>query len=360
MMSTFAETHEARARREYVTTVRRLLRETFELTTADVEKQNDVWKQWVNLQANDRSNLKRLAREEVDDVFKARALALTMTPRSRWFPFFWTGEKIPFTHDLCLWDEEVFANMSSRVAEFAAKLLAFNLDILGTAPESDIEVWCALKNYPALVCPLITVLDASNPIATRLFELYPIDESRFGTFMKRDVAESWKVRADERMREYVLKNLSGIPIEDSRMLTFYVYTLEQRAVSESPSYSTDLLASQLEFVLTLEGVHTLQLFNHTVVGHLLTTIGNAQFRHLRHRLARHVVFSESLTLSRLNPHMRTAVDMILQEFGAEDVELGKRLRELIAEADAEEVAWQAQIATSPKESALAAILAQMR
>lgn len=349
----FAMRKADRDRLNYIRDVRKLVSG---FVAGITDEQEQTWEQWVALnRIREWRALRDLLTTDASDAFKARALALLFAPRLDWAPFKW--KKASGNH-VSLWLHREkgtlrLSDLSPRLLKFVVELLVLNAGV-ALALEVD-EVHRTIPQYNPLIIQALAVLPEDSEDAQRLFGLYQLNDSApfwnmdaasgynpFERILNEEVPEKWKRLADEKMREIILAEQEGKSVprqEHEAALDNYVSHIQLGFYGEKFPYSAGLLASQVDFILTVPNTDGRELFDswrvYPILKLLESDVGN-DHKELCHRLARHVVLGNRGDHGAFWIHdqgTRNAAEYMSREFGASDPELRERLDQIIADGD---------------------------
>ena len=337
------------------------------------QKDDVPWKQWVDFGHREISDLRELLKEDVRDSLKARVLFLLLMPSSSCNPFYWgSGGNLNIVPDPANFLKELSASadLLKFVLELAIefrKILVENADLIekkSSGGEYDtFYFYCynAIFQYDKYLLELLALLPAKDK--ELIFEIYPLIEpisynnedcascgperSRYLPFERllerTDIEKEWKYRADAKMREIILGEISGKkkPREEwEDALSCYKMILGYQPTKH---YSKRLFVKQVEFLVAqamataryeLIGTLTLKKFFSVLTG--------GRYKSMRYQLAQYFVASvasEKLDLYCDDTGFKLA-KMILAEFGEkhEDIKIVlekamERRRETLAEIE---------------------------
>lgn len=330
----------------YQAKVRTVFVETFGLTEPVFIEQEQTWKEWCDLQRNPNGrNLLECLKSDFNDVFKARALCILLAPDDGYAPFYWpestksistlwgeiqSGEfsekLLSFATDLALRSLEVVRNKNQDLSQSYACFLIHLLEYLR---QEDL-VWSVLRALP--VCDFVRpVLDPwdldGSPSVLKLFWL----------LMSAKIPEAWKRTQDEKVRKLIREEMSdpkNLKLAGNDAYPSYMEGVKLDLYGKSPSYSTELFASQVDFILGFEtpghrrfGAHTLVKFFERLSGH--------EYLSVRRRLVRDTIMMDRGQLGQFvvtNQEDFRLVKQALEEADPTDLELCSRLKQMILEA----------------------------
>lgn len=323
-------------------------------TAVGLTRNDKVWKSWLDLKNQEWRDLVALIRSDVRDEFKMQAIAILLVPHRSCLPFEWRDDS-SLENLLFLRGHEDLIKVSDlpeKLQTFTAELvLRCALEVMREWQHND-RVYCSLAYYNNYVIDFLKILPEDDPMAENLFGVYQLNDPV--VFMNMDdasgynplypilnesVPEKWKRQAIAKMHEIILAEVSGQSsprAEHEEALRCYLseVTLALYGKDHTVHYSTELFASQIEFVLGLPEIRDRGLFEGYRVGHILRIIAGDQYRELRHRFARYVVLENTAEFRKFNVYDREtkrAAEVMLAEFNS-DQELASTLRRLLADA----------------------------
>lgn len=367
---------EEKQRQRYIRDVRRLLIGTFNLSDAVVIQHNEIWAEWLQAEQRERNcrELQRLVSDNLADVFKARAIAILLSPSIELAPFKWYNKSLTNDH-LPVHSYVNLAELSPQLRKFTLALLEFNIDV-ALEPGASEDVRRTLFGYNDCIREALAILPEDDAAAARLFDRYqlndplpygtPEEESGYNEFydiLQANIPEIWKKLADERMREVIRDEQAGRakPRNDwERALPCYLHHIESCLCEKAFPYSADLFASQIEFILGLPDTGGRLFRDHRVSAILALLSGDAR-KGLRHRFASRVAFAVHdghFAFTVYEHEARDAATAMLKEFGKDDSALCNRLSNAIAEANESEI--RSRTAFLERHAREEAVLARMR
>lgn len=367
----FAITKAGRDRKDYLRAVRNHLVLIFGLSDKELSKQNKIWEEWLSVKDREYSDLLELLKSNINDTYKARALAILLTPVLSLSPFAWTGDKHSSSRNYLGQNARPLSGLSPALLSFVFELLRLNIDI-ALAPNADENLRETLFVYNEYILQALSILPTDDPLAKELFERYKIndpiaycgmeDASGYNPFLyilSAKIPEIWKFLADQKMREIIEAEEDGRikpRAEWEVAVRSYANHINLCSYSNTPPYSTALLASQVEFVLerqTTVGIG--KIMNHRIYSQLKKQ-DVAKYKELRHKVARQAILvCESYSI--FSDNTRSAALEIIEEF-EEDEELVVRLNEIIAKIDTRNKEQNAEIDLT--QSRINAVLKQMQ
>ena len=337
------------------------LNEIIHITTRHVKgvdpaEEDRLWKAWLDLgPKKGPSDLQALLTSDVRKEFKARALIVLLALDLKVLPFRW-DDKDHSRPDYLSSDWPRFETIPEELMRFAGELVCLNADC--ALEQQDERVRESLLKYNNLILQFLAVLPEEDDLANELFNRYQIndpvaymnmeDASGYNPlrdiFCAKNVPNKWKTLADKQMQDRIVAESEGRekPREEWEVaLRCYTNHIQMSNYDGQVGYSRKLFASQIRFITGLPGVENCEheLFSSWQVGHIMKAIPGNDLRETRHKLARLVVLRKTgrhSGFSVFNPESRSAAELILSEFGAEDRELSDRLNAMIAEVNQRE------------------------
>lgn len=364
----FAISKAGRVRKQYVRDVRKAMTKIFGVSDHDISEQNEVWDSWVEQKGYDTHGIRELITDDVRDVFKARAIAILLAPKSDFVPFTW-HQSVPNDYGGGSGDFK-FAALSPQLQAFVEAILEISTDVI-PALNTESDSRKAKLFYNCYLLEVLGFLQEDNPVATRLFERYQVIDPAYATgyspfcsVLSEEIPEKWKKLADDKMRELIRaeqEDCTQPHKEEGKILRNYVNNIEACSFAETFPYDVGLYASQLDFLLGLPNIGGWEIIRSYHLTKILTKLNDEGHKELRHRLARHVMLTdhgEDGAFRVYNDETYAAAVALLEEFGNEDLELGNRLRKAIAERE-ERMSERRDAARKLREK-LDAVMARMR
>ncbi len=227
------------------------------------KKDDDLWREWSSSEG---SSCTALLQSTARIGFKARAATLLILPNLAWSPFY-AGKDVADTVRYSFKTELDFRDLPPRIGEWALGVIECSTKIDPKDLEKDRERdW--YRTHQDYLHQLLDVLPP--PAAERAFErvdfLDPLPFSGmdfcsgyhpFGRLLRdRRVTETWKRRADGKMREVVLSEIEGrsAPREtwEAAPACYEDEITTQCFSTEGLYYSKDLFADQIAFLASRE------------------------------------------------------------------------------------------------------------
>ncbi len=318
--------------------VRSIVSAMFESSRSD----DKVWDQWLNLNRESSGGLSGLIASNVREAFKARAIAISLSPAIQYMPFEW-NERPVFGNYLSLWETIDFSDLSPRLRYLALKLIEVNVEEI--LNDSSDEFRASLVYYNRIIIKTLTFLPEDDPGAFKLFQYYQLNDpvsfwgieesSGYNPFLIiicSQVSEKWKAAADGRMREIIELEEKGYlesRCEWERALKCYVSHIQIGACIGRIPYNLDLFASQLTFMLDKDTEGTSISFDRWHVRSILTLLRDDKYHEICRRFARHTVFSGRFEV--ICDATMISAEQMLSLFGEKDKELRDHLNRLIVE-----------------------------
>ena len=353
---------------KYKKDVLHIMAETLNISDSDIAKQDNVWDEWLALEKQECGDLAELLKSKVADAFKARALTILLAPEIRFVPFKWIGRGDSKDYDYLFFsDRIVLADLSPQLQEFVFRLLELNIDtVYGSDDE---ELLKSAVYYNRFIIAGLEILDENDPRADRLFSRYCINDpvsfwnmdyasgyNPFYAILCAKVPEKWKKIADDKMREIIRAEKAGTAKprrEWEDALSNYAGHIQLGLYSEQFPYGTELLASQMDFIISLPNIEGKEYLGSWKIGQLLGMLKGDEYKDIRHRLARNVVFTnrgEHDGFRVYSEETMTAVLVMFDEFGGVDTELGKKLGEIIDQGKERELKRQSVVSEKKKQT----------
>lgn len=308
-------------------------------------QEDDIpWKQWVDFERRGFSDLLELLKEDVRDTLKARVLFLLLIPGPSCSPFYFReyGEinLIPSNPDF-------LRDLSIDLLKFAfqlmiqiRKILAENAELIvrKSSSGSDYDTFyyhChnAIYKYGEYLLELLALLsdkDDKNLVFEHYWLLEPIpynteddascgpERSRYQPFERllerADIGKEWKYRADEKMRQIILDEISGKTKPRQKWedaLDCYRVTLNYQPLKH---YSKRLFAKQAEFLVSqATAADRNELIGSYDLGKFFKILAGPRYKGIRYQFARYFIktnldlYCDAIAFNLAN--------MILVEFG---------------------------------------------
>jgi hypothetical protein len=342
--------------------------------------ENETWGEWHMLFCLTDRDLGSLVRGEYRDTFKARAVAIMMTPKAAWMPFVWKGGEA--IKQLRYEDIHtvLFADRTKPLTTFTLALLQHVIDIVLPTTDHDSEMLHAYLAYNALILEALGMLAEDDPRAQALCERYQlthtVSESILWEHNSRTplhdllcakIPEVWKQYTDTRMRDIICDKRNSPTVRAQASALYAKCVLTCHSGGHRP-YSSDLLASQMAFILEHADLKSLHGHHGSYARHLLQWLSDDEYKDLRRRFVYALVIGNDKNAGVFcvkNPSAHQAAQDMLREFGPEDGQLRERLRTLIATYKADRKAAHVAEVAREKENItqnarLEAVLAKMR
>ncbi len=375
----FAGTRTWRERARYISRVRRILAETFNVSSQEIAEQNRIWQEWLDL-GDDRgwrSLIGLIKSDTTGDIFKARAAAILLAPRHMWSPFAWKSKEFSATtaNDSYVdaWGYGGYENAPNyKISDLSPQLQTFLLKVVDLGSSSFPQI------YNRAIVQLLEVLGAEEERADDLFERYRFDDPwmysqeggvRFPIFelLEGNVPEKFRQLGIEKTHT-VIRNVRFGSQSDKYQLVVYNYAscIENKLDKQGRCpYGAELFASQLTFLLdeceAIGNGHG--PFAVWTIDRVLTAIREEQYAKLRRRYVRHAFLKQTCdsVLDRFHvyePEELTTARQIQRDYGADDPELGVQLEKIIAEGEA----WLSKKMEERRSRSerIASVLAKMR
>lgn len=394
-----------RARRAYIESVRELHTEIFNLSPLDVAKQDKAWLEWLSVpakvwQSDDSDEAALLAlimNTDVDESFRARALAGFFAPEARWIPFGWskgavtgesgysyyshrpyvfaTGLRKRINGDYYLHHILEYSRPSSTLLSFVWNIVPLSVTAVRGATRGPHECWRRFGSYNEFILEALSKLSEDDPLALQLYESYELydypvcrvgkeKKVQLSRLLQSSVSEKWKVLADSAVRAMIVESDQTPVILRNAAVEGYkeaVYEVVQYHTEKLP-YSLALFLSQVDFFIA----HDLSVPIYNWVGSSYKAARDVlllleEDMALCHRFARNLV----LTTGFLTQPDGLTAKRIWELFSEFDTELCEKLRpamEKIATWDAGAAERGAEERTKKEEhaAALTRVLAHLK
>lgn len=349
-------------------------------------EEDKAWKQWVDFKDREIRDLTELLSSDVRDSFKKRAIYLLVVPSADFNTLYWKKEIGKFYHGidfLKTLTADQLDYVADLIMEFCSVLKPMHCDRPKNVVKGggDITVFIsvpdkyhdALYFYNICILHLLTLLPAEK--AEKIFPLFSLidistycsmeDASGYNPFSNllhiKGIDEKWKKAADAKMRESILREISGEtkPREEWEEAIRQYANIVQMMLYSELEYSLELYTSQIQFIMdNREGQNG--LIDNWQVIKLFKLLSGDEYKELRHTIVRYTLLEDTVAFSKFSIYSKETqqvVDQILEEF-SDDLELVSKIKELEAARDkeqAESVAYQAEKQTTEDD-----ILAQMK
>ncbi len=317
-----------------------------------------LWGEWLAFEGRPREmrHLKELLGSCMRDTFKERAIIILLAPDLNQLPeSLWPRQDRVLNSYVCssVIDCSV---LSPRLVEFAARNVIGWVQGLKRAFEKDDGEGYVklLERYNPLIRELLGYLPHTSMLARELFVLYELrtyacypdieecsgyEPFRMLLYAQR-VPDVWKATADVKMRERVTDEIMGRKQPREKWedaLRQYIEIVCFLAGCEGKSrYDDDLLAGQIEFLLSLEQVKKIGFMGYNV-SRIMSRLTDDRYHSLRMRFMHMQVFAKPES-DFAEFHVRSWRDLILCKRQLEEIEdessvLAVRLRELIEQGE---------------------------
>ena len=327
----------------------------FIATSIGLTRNDKVWKSWLDLQKQEWRDFVVLIRSDVRKEFKLRAIAVLLVPHRNCLPFEWRDNSSLENLLFLRGNDDLFKipELPEELRVFAAELVyRCAQEVLRTWRHDD-KVYSSLFYYNNYVMDFLKILPENDPMAEKLFSVYQLndpvvfynmdDASGYNPLypiLNENIPEKWKGLAVTRMHEIISAEISGkskprAEHEDALRCYLSESTLSLYGKDGGIRYSTELFASQIEFVLGLPNIQNRGLFENYKVWHILQILSGDRYRELRYRLARYAVLENTEEFKRFSVYdrdTRCAAEAMLSEFG-NDAELTSALQNLLGKAE---------------------------
>src|SRR3989339_1426880 len=203
--------HEILAK-HYVKSVEDLLSKIFHCSAADICQHNTIWRKWNEISAQMLDRLLNLIENtDIDDVYKARAIAVLIAPSVLFTPFARYSDPRSNTNVFLGSALHPLSSLSSELCVFTLELLKLNIDTARNLAKDDPNYLsvesCYLDKY---VLWFLAELPADNPLAEQLFNRLSMNDlecfigedgssgyNPFRDIMESSIPDVWKRKADE-------------------------------------------------------------------------------------------------------------------------------------------------------------------
>ena len=356
----FTPTKTQRACAAYARAVRRLIRDTFDLSDEEIIEQSKTWDAWCKLKPRNSTDLTRLVESDMKDAFKARALAILLSPNPDCAVFGWRQSKSgSLASDVA--SVLKYKRLSPKLVRYVCSMLELGLGELQNMTFEN------RRGYNMVIRRLLATLPEDDEVAKRLFALHHIPvfelveerhdkfQSEFHALLAANIPDVWKERADAERREVVAK--------EKETATQVQYIASVRACFYGHSgkfpYGREILASQLQFVFGLPDGDKkfFSIFYGSEVPMALRALTGETHKHLRR-----MIFLRMYQCMPAEYGAWSTAEIALEDLGEEEPELRAKLRQFIADCQARAAASDAVRAAerAAEDERQAAILAKMR
>lgn len=331
-------------------------------STKQSGEEDRLWNAWLDLKEQEPRDLQTLLNSEIRKEFKARALVVLLAPDLGVLPFRWYEQSS--LQDYLSGDWIEWKNLTLELVTFAGELVCQNIDYVTKQQDLDSR-FGLLREYNKVIIDLLTALPEEDDVAIRLFSYYQINDlvpysnmedasgynPLYCILASKDVPMKWKWLADKQMRDRIIAEAEGRekPRKDWEIpLMCYTRHIQMANYDGKSAYARDLFISQIRFVVELPRLYLQRiekcgydksLFYNWQIVHIMGALAGDDLRDLRHKFARYVILGNTEEYESFSIHdseSRRASNLILQEFGAEDLQLATRLNYLIAKANERE------------------------
>ncbi|MBI4128126.1 MAG: hypothetical protein HY459_03590 [Parcubacteria group bacterium] len=311
---------------------------------------SETWKDWIDDRGARWDVLEALIESGVRDAFKARAIAIWLTPQYRPAPCYFSGG-----HGCLGIHGFDAAKISPALQAFAAEVLIMVVDRI--LPSGDREARRPLDDTNRYILKLLGVLPEDHELTARLFgryqlndpvEGYDMDDSSgynpFYQLLNEEVPECWKQAGDLLMQRRILHESEGWAkprAEWEGALACYAHHIQLPLINGKIKYAPDLFRSQIDCLMRFSDVKL--RINGWAMAKTWAYLAGDQHRELRRRYARHAVFinNDNGGPFRCTGNTYDFAKAVLAEFRETDAQLAERLVRLIDEHEVERQAQQA-------------------
>lgn len=316
-----------RRKDNYIKTINDLLVDMFGCRLDD----DRLWREWLNVKVKD---VDMFMRSGVRDSFKARLIAISLTPTFKWIPFHCEKNSFDF-HSV--WNAVTLSSISPELQKFTAELIKINVDEIKSG-RPDPDLYLSFYYYNKIILQFLALLPEDDPLAKEMFDCYEINDpipssnSGYNPFInllsEPLIPRKWKESADKKMKEIVKSEEEDFQeprCEWEGALKNYIRHIQNVSYNGRVPYHSDLFAGQIDFLLNLSESRI--RFDDIHIYGILTIIRFPEYKELRHRFARHVVLGGDFSGHGGTVHY--AARIMLNDFGEIDEELENRLEDLI-------------------------------
>lgn len=311
-----------------------------------------IWQQWVDYKSREASDLSGLLASDVRDSFKRRAIFLLLVPSADLNLIHWKEEVGKFYQGLGFLKTltpDLLGYATDLIVEFYTMLKPMHCD----RPEhyahggGGITICMSVysKYHDALYfynnCILLLLNLLPEDRCEQIFPLYSLldistysgmdDSSGYNFFQNllySKVDERWKRQADATMRKIIRDELEGKakPREEwEDALRCYASAIEFQLYGEKVSYGIDLLADQIQFLVSKEH-YGHGLINPWKIPRIYELLSADIYREIRYRVARFVIFGNLMEFAVWSEEDLQIAEIILDEFGQDDQELAQQIQ----------------------------------
>jgi len=320
-------------------------------------EEDSIWEKWVDYADRDEKSLIELLSSDARDNFKKRALFILLVPSNDFNPLYWKKNVGQFYYR-----DEFLKKLNDNQLDYVADLIyEFCLALRSSEPKNVAEGGEGFVMFMSVPDKLVKPLDYYNRCilsllpslpeekAKKLFSLFSFidlvayfgldDASGYNPFrdlLYSDISEELKKVADDKMRQIILSELAGKtkPRKDWEGALHQYADIVQSMSHSKPSYSLDLYASQIQFIMDNRKGRSDLISNYLVIN-LFNIFVDEKFAKLRRTIARYSLLENNEAFSRFSIYgkeTQQAVDYILKEFG-DDHELVAKVKKLQEERD---------------------------
>ena len=324
------------------------------------DKGNDTWEEWLVLEKRDHTDLFDLVRSPIGSAFKARAITILLAPHLQSIPFSWPdrAESRGYVNYLYRGTQTFppcrieVAHLSPTLRLYMGELICLNVDFVREYHDDEC-IYDSYFGYNRYIVQFLGILTEAGELAHELFKRFevsnPLPNSRVSDIYSYEafqallhdpkVPEGWKRKADDQMRSKIktsnTKNLWDGERREEHPLYGYHHAIINGFKDETLVYSVPLLASQIEFLLTLALPREGSIFHGSELQHIFDALHEHRYKDLRHRLARYVVLMVDWSKYPLvhNFETKSVAEYMLLAFSF-DKELVTRLKALLTKGKA--------------------------
>jgi len=316
-----------------------------------------IWKQWVNYKRRETNDLIELLNSDVRDSFKRRVIFLLLVPSPELNPIYWIEEVGKLYHKfdfLKTLSPDLLSYATELIVEFNTMLKPMHCDkpenivqggggitIFMSVPDKYHD---ALYYYNSCILLLLEILPEEQ--CERIFPLYSLldistysgmeDASGYNPFQSllySNVEEKWKIKANASMKQIIMDEMAGKtkPREEwEDALKCYGHIINLLLYSEKLPYSTDLLASQIEFLVS-EKHYGNELVDGSKVTKIFNFLSAEIYKDIRYQVAKFIFFGNKKKFWIWSEETLQGANMMLNEFGQGDEKLAQIINSAIEE-----------------------------
>lgn len=219
----------------YATRARKSLKDIFEITSDEFNQQEKKWNEFItniSRRLDSEYAWELIEKKELHDCFKARVLALLLTPRIRNidFPFSWSERSTGWISKRGTFDNSSVANrlplsnLSKSLVDYVVELLSLSIEVEKSQCKNR-HFLPSVVAHNDLIIRLLEFLPSTDPRLNTLFELYDFtshygckgepceyrhtDARSYGHFIASSVSKNWKVRAIEYTKQQIIAGQNG-------------------------------------------------------------------------------------------------------------------------------------------------------